>query len=496
MKRTIRLLILTLLLILGVCVSVSAISPQSCAEELSAIDVFRGTDTGFELERAPRRSEAAVMLVRLFGAEEAAQSAYSEGSISHPFADGNGWCAPYLAWLYSNNMVKGVSATEYQIDTPISARDYALFLLRALGYQDGVDFAWVQTEDFAAACGFYAPALFDGSFTRGDLALMTYLALQTQRADGSGTLLSALTEMGAIEADAARSLEASFRKSPLRVSDGQITLDTAAWRANSQKLTIEIQFESGTETLTGEDLQAFLSSDSTGRTLIKTDALRALVESWAERYNTYDTPYLFDSYVKGITPISFVRCDYLLDTDSIVKQLTQAIIGMDCCQLTAALRCYRWGAPFDISQTHVEIDLDNQQLTFIKNGTVIVNTNIVSGLVTSRQTPIGLYEAHHKQTNCTLVGSDYRVFVKYWVSVIEDRIGLHDASWRSAFGGDIYVYDGSHGCVNIPETAMVKIFNNIDDGTPVLIFGQNQWYEPGSADSPATKEPLRGTTAE
>ena len=43
---------------------------------------------------------------------------------------------------------------------------------------------------------------------------------------------------------------------------------------------------------------------------------------------------------------------------------------------------------------------------------------------------------------------------------------------------------------------MVKIFNNIDDGTPVLIFGQNAWYQPGSADSPATKNPLRGTTTQ
>ena len=126
---------------------------------------------------------------------------------------------------------------------------------------------------------------------------------------------------------------------------------------------------------------------------------------------------------------------------------------------------------------------------------MIVNTNIVTGMVGSHRTPIGLYEAHNKQTNCTLTGADYEVFVKYWVSVIGDSIGLHDASWRSVFGGDQYIFNGSHGCINIPEAAMVKIFNNIEDGAPVLIFGQNKWYQPGSADSPATKNPLRGTTA-
>ena len=449
MKRRIGSLLLLCLLCACLCTQALAVSPQSCAEELSAIDVFRGTDTGFELDRAPKRSEAAVMLVRLYGAEEEALSLYEAGLIAHPFEDVSGWAAPYLAWLYSEGLVRGVSETRYGADAPCRARDYALFLLRALGYQDGADFAWAETEDFAEACGFYSRALFGGTFTRGDLALMTWLALQCPSADGSGTLLAGLTARGAIEQDAARTLEASFRKSPVHVKDGTV------W----------------------------------------TDELDALVSGWAGQYGTYNTPYRFDSYVKGVSPIDFIPCDYRIDEAGVKKQLLQAICAMEPCTITAGLTCYRWGAPFDISLTHVEVDLDNQQLTFIKNGTVIVNTNIVTGMVGSHRTPIGLSEAHNKQTNCTLTGADYEVFVKYWVSVIGDSIGLHDASWRSVFGGDQYIFNGSHGCINIPEAAMVKIFNNIEDGTPVLIFGQNKWYQPGSADSPATKNPLRGTTA-
>ena len=79
----------------------------------------------------------------------------------------SGWAAPYLAWLYSEGLVRGVSETRYGADAPCRARDYALFLLRALGYQDGADFAWAETEDFAEACGFYSRALFGGTFTRG-----------------------------------------------------------------------------------------------------------------------------------------------------------------------------------------------------------------------------------------------------------------------------------------------------------------------------------------
>ena len=98
MKRRIGSLLLLCLLCACLCTQALAVSPQSCAEELSAIDVFRGTDTGFELDRAPKRSEAAVMLVRLYGAEEEALSLYEAGLIAHPFEDVSGWAAPYLAW--------------------------------------------------------------------------------------------------------------------------------------------------------------------------------------------------------------------------------------------------------------------------------------------------------------------------------------------------------------------------------------------------------------
>ena len=244
-----------------------------------------------------------------------------------------------------------------------------------MGYQDGADFAWAETEDFAEACGFYSRALFGGTFTRGDLALMTWLALQCPSADGSGTLLSGLTARGAIEQDAARTLEASFRKSPVRVKDGSVTLDAAAWRSACAELEITVQFEAGTETLSGEALRALVAADGT----VRTDELDALVSGWAGQYGTYNTPYRFDSYVKGVTPIDFIPCDYRIDEAGVKKQLLQAICAMEPCTITAGLTCYRWGAPFDISLTHVEVDLDNQQLTFIKNGTVIVNTNIVTG---------------------------------------------------------------------------------------------------------------------
>lgn len=94
MKRILTILAATLLLTAAMAGTASASSYDSIAEELSAIGVFRGTAGGFELDRAPTRSEAAIMLVRLYGAEDEAKAAYEAGEISMPFTDVSETAAP------------------------------------------------------------------------------------------------------------------------------------------------------------------------------------------------------------------------------------------------------------------------------------------------------------------------------------------------------------------------------------------------------------------
>lgn len=170
MKRFLTLLFTTLLLTAALCVSASASDFDSAAEDLSAIGLFRGTEKGFDLDRAPTRSEAAIMLVRLYGAEDAARAAYDAGEISHPFTDVSAFTSPYVAWLYTNGITNGFTATTYASQRPCTAQNYAAFLLRALGYQDGRDFAYADTLTFAREKGFYEPTLFTGAFLRDELA--------------------------------------------------------------------------------------------------------------------------------------------------------------------------------------------------------------------------------------------------------------------------------------------------------------------------------------
>ena len=204
MKRFLTLLCTTLLLTVALCVTASASDFDAVAEDLSTIGMFRGTGNGFELDRAPTRSEAAIMLVRLYGVEDAAKAAYEAGEITHPFTDVSQFTSPYVAWLYANGITNGTTATTFGSANKCSAQNYVVFLLRALGYKDGTDFQYADALVFAQEKGFYEPVMFPGDFLRDDLAALTYQALAADMADGKTYLLDSLVKSGAIDAKAAQ----------------------------------------------------------------------------------------------------------------------------------------------------------------------------------------------------------------------------------------------------------------------------------------------------
>ena len=204
MKRFLTLLFTTLLLTAVLCVTASASDYDTVAQDLSAIGMFRGTANGFELDRAPTRSEAAIMLVRLYGAEEKAKTAYEAGEISHPFTDVSEFTSPYVAWLYTNGITNGFTETTFGSQRACTVQNYVTFLLRALGYKDGTDFQYADALTFAQEKGFYEPVMFPSAFLRDDLAAVTYQALAADMAGGKTYLLDSLVKSGAIDAKAAQ----------------------------------------------------------------------------------------------------------------------------------------------------------------------------------------------------------------------------------------------------------------------------------------------------
>ena len=124
----------------------------------------------------------------------------------------------------------------------------------------------------------------------------------------------------------------------------------------------------------------------------------------------------------------------------------------------------------DIGSTYVEIDLTKQHLWFYKNSSLIAEGDVVTGNVSSNHTtPKGIYRLKYKTRNTILRGIDYAAPVDYWMP-FNGGIGIHDASWRGEFGGNIYMTDGSHGCINSPYNLAKTIYDNIEVDTPIICY--------------------------
>lgn len=122
-----------------------------------------------------------------------------------------------------------------------------------------------------------------------------------------------------------------------------------------------------------------------------------------------------------------------------------------------------------LDKSYIEVDISDQKLKFYnKKGKIILKTDVVTGLKEKRDTILGYYEIYSKQTDRVLRGPGYESHVDYWMP-FEGGYGLHDADWRGHFGGNIYTYDGSHGCVNMPDSKAKEVFEKSKIGTKVLI---------------------------
>ncbi|MBQ6967314.1 MAG: L,D-transpeptidase [Lachnospiraceae bacterium] len=118
---------------------------------------------------------------------------------------------------------------------------------------------------------------------------------------------------------------------------------------------------------------------------------------------------------------------------------------------------------------YIDVNITTQTLTLFQNGAAVYAAPVVTGKVSAgHSTPEGLFSVQYKQLNRTLKGPDYESFVHYWMRIV-NNVGIHDASWRSSFGGQIYKTSGSHGCINVPPSLMPALYSACPEGTPVWV---------------------------
>jgi len=205
MKKVLAIVLVIALMLSTFVLTASAASFENLAEELYELELFRGTEDGFALDRAPTRAQALVMLLRLLGLEEAAQAS----EYDNPFEDMQGhWALSYVTFAYENGLTTGTAADRFSPDALASAQVYVTFVLRALGYNDQAgDFSFADALAFGTSVGVFDGMLDTGEFLRDHMVAVSYLALVAAPADGAfPTLLEQLVADGAVDAAAAESV--------------------------------------------------------------------------------------------------------------------------------------------------------------------------------------------------------------------------------------------------------------------------------------------------
>lgn len=195
------------------------------------------------------------------------------------------------------------------------------------------------------------------------------------------------------------------------------------------------------------------------------------VDELAKEYNTYKTPRSFKTSLG--TSVTISRGDYgwrinpQAEKEFIINAVTE---GQVATREPVYLQKAASHGANDFGTTYLEISISAQHAWFYKNGTLIAHGNIVTGDVENgTTTPTGIYRLKYKDKDATLRGQDYESDVSYWMPFNGD-VGFHDAPWRSKFGGDIYLTNGSHGCVNAPYSLAQAVFNNISAGNAVIVY--------------------------
>ena len=234
-------------------------------------------------------------------------------------------------------------------------------------------------------------------------------------------------------------------------------------------------FGSYTYTIPKEELtkMAYVSSDGSIR--ISKSNVAAYVEKFSEKFTTADTDREFTTHDKKTILVHGGYYGWVIDTETETEELYELLAKKK--SFTKEPACKRCGYTLceqnDIGSTYVEIDLSNQHVYYYQNGRLKWDSDCVSGQTPGHKTPGGLYGLTYKKMHATLIGEDYETPVAYWMP-FNGGIGLHDANWRGKFGGEIYTYSGSHGCVNLPVDKAAELYEYVEAGMPIVCYWRDE----------------------
>lgn len=257
------------------------------------------------------------------------------------------------------------------------------------------------------------------------------------------------------------------------------TLDACNNLANA---SITYTFGDQSVTLDGKTIQKWLHFDDKGQ-LIDNDGsfqekAREYVAAIAGQFDTVGTERAFDTtdgrtvYVYGSS--YGWQINQAEETSQLIADIRsgEKVTREPVYSMTANSHGYN-----DFGDHYIEVDMGVQHMYYYQNGKIVFDSDFVSGLAgTSRATPSGVYTLYSKQSPAVLRGGatedgdyEYETPVSFWMP-FNGGIGFHDADWQDYFGGDRFLYAGSHGCINLPYNSAATLYSIIEYGVPIICF--------------------------
>ncbi len=207
MKKRVLAFLCALLLLTGAVPFAAAQEGETlrAADALHTLGLINGTGTsGYALESPATRAQAAVLLVRLAGAQ---QDAAADNWFSG-YRDVPAWASRAVHYAVHQGWIDSPASAglDFHPDTAITADEWFTFLLRTLGYDDAAgDFSPDSAALFAQHIGL-TPQASTGSLSRGQLFVLLESALSFSYKDGSATVISRLIDRGIVSRAAANAL--------------------------------------------------------------------------------------------------------------------------------------------------------------------------------------------------------------------------------------------------------------------------------------------------
>lgn len=277
-----------------------------------------------------------------------------------------------------------------------------------------------------------------------------------------------------LEADCA--LEGEGQSVPPSVSDDDPRLTEAADEANrilSTRLVYTFSAEKeqpASEALSRDRIASLVSISPDYRVSIRQDAVERCAAALSAAHS--DAVRQGDFITSAGQTVS-LTVDYYgqqVDSAALAEDLYFCLSsGISGTREAPYIPAAESGLPYGGS--YVEVDLTRQELLVYRDGMCVVSTPIVSGCVADgNRTPTGVFTIYSMVRDTWLSGPTWYDHVDYWMAFY-GAYGLHDASWRSEFGDEIYIHEGSHGCPNLPVEIAGQVYENVRIGTRVIIHG-------------------------